>query len=387
MRKAIKVDTCYRFNRDSSSWDKMDVLDIETGDKVPENQYLSMVCFNILFSSPFSDTILRSLSMDKQRFEYLADTLIPSFKSDIICLQEIIPDALEHILNNDYIRSNYFISAVPGDLRVYDSMIISRYPFMVAGFRRLRIGIFETRIGSPLICNSFHLVARETQHQMQKRFAELRLIGKIFNNPDCLEGVSSVENKAKRMINAAVQKGNIICSGDMNFHNIGETDILYELGYEDVWLSLRNLEEGYTWDPKMNQFIGLLLPCDNRRMRLDRIFFSKSSKNLIFRDIQIICNKPIPGLSKFCYKVFPSDHFGLKAHFQLTTDTNQVQHRPSFDYTQNRTAIVRDIDPWTTGYRSVKKIIAYRVMMVILMCMILIGSLVAVVVMLVKVLK
>lgn len=366
----------------------MSLEEIDNSPKVPDDLFLSLVSFNILFGSPFPDySMLRELSKDKERFDYIANTQIPSFKSDFCCLQEVVPRNLEEILANAYIRSNYYVSDLPSDLHGYDSFILSKYPFIIGGVRRLRIGLFQTQSNPPLVLCALHLVARESQHQMQRRYEEVKFIDRIFKNPESLKGLKPVEERAHRMIKQATAAGNIVCAGDMNFHNLCETDVLYEHGYEDVWLALRDLEPGYTWDPKMNQFIRLILPCDNRRMRLDRIFYSRKSEKLVFRDIQIVCNKPIPGLSKCCYKVYPSDHFGLKAHFQLTTNDQLLKDRPTFNYQEKRSLIIGTKNANTTGFRSVRTIICCRVLIAILVSLLIIGSAVVFVVVMIKLLK
>ena len=167
--------------------------------------------------------------------------------------------------------------------------------------------------------------------------------------------------------------------GDMNFHNLGETDLVYELGYQDVWLNLRGLEDkGYTWDPVRNRFINLILPFDNRRMRLDRVFVHKQTQNIQFTDIEIFGNKPIGKTRLCCFPVYPSDHFGLRTvmifksneAIQRDKDWKQI----GFDYAKNRAKILDGRDPHSTGFSTVKTIIIKRVLAAVVFAILSVGG-------------
>lgn len=69
---------------------------------------------------------------------------------------------------------------------------------------------------------------------------------------------------------------------------------------------------GYTWDPQVNPMINMVLPFDNRRMRLDRIAINSRS-DLQAESIRITCNQKIDN----SWYLYPSDHFGLEARFTL----------------------------------------------------------------------
>lgn len=69
----------------------------------------------------------------------------------------------------------------------------------------------------------------------------------------------------------ALVKSKVIIAGDLNLHNLGETDFLYNSGFRDTWLEVNGTDPGYSWDSKRNNLISKMLVLDNRRMRLDRI--------------------------------------------------------------------------------------------------------------------
>jgi hypothetical protein len=180
---------------------------------------------------------------------------------------------------------------------------------------------------------------------------------------------------------SSLRTSNVVIIGDMNFHNLGETDMVYDNELEDVWLNLRGLsDKGYTWDPSLNPFIRLILPFDNRRMRLDRILIHRASKNLDFTEIDMFGMKPIGVNRLFCYPVYPSDHFGLRSVFVFRSDhntyndgTDHSKHRP-FDYYSNRMEILDGNHPHSTGFATVKIIIVKRVFMAIFLALGVLGG-------------
>jgi hypothetical protein len=73
--------------------------------------------------------------------------------------------------------------------------------------------------------------------------------------------------------------------GDCNFHMPFENRFIYENNFVDFWLEKNQKNPGYTWDPKENSMINVILPLDNRRMRLDRILAKKNNNLFKFSDI------------------------------------------------------------------------------------------------------
>ena len=91
-----------------------------------------------------------------------------------------------------------------------------------------------------------------------------------------------------------------------------------------------------------------MLPFDNRRMRLDRICI-RDSKQIDFIDIKVIANKNAGRIL-----LYPSDHFGLFATFCASKKGFTVTDNPR--HKKEMKMILQD----ETGYRSIEKIVAYR---------------------------
>lgn len=79
----------------------------------------------------------------------------------------------------------------------------------------------------------------------------------------------------------ALRNKNLFLLGNFNYHYIGETAYIYDLGLCDLWLEHKGKgDAGYTFDPQLNPMMPLYLIFEERRMRLDRIVMQQESKML-----------------------------------------------------------------------------------------------------------
>lgn len=134
--------------------------------------------------------------------------------------------------------------------------------------------------------------------------------------------------------------------------------MIYEHQMQDIHLDINGpYDKGYTWDSAKNVLIGLILPCDNRRMRLDRIVVNQQSKSLRFSNIFMFGNKKMK-FSRMCRRYHASDHFGLGCVFQHNKSLTLPE---MFDYESNKEKIWSGVDPTKTGFRDFKCIIRCRI--------------------------
>lgn len=152
---------------------------------------------------------------------------------------------------------------------------------------------------------------------------------------------------------ATLMKGRIIFLGDLNLHLRGETAVLLRNGFLDCWVELKGDDVGYTWDPQVNGMINMVLPFDNRRMRLDRIAVSNGS-DLKAESISIFANQKLEG----SWYLYPSDHFGLEATFSIRPlPFTKPIYQHDLDRMENDT---------TTGFRTIRTISLMRLGLVTL---------------------
>mmetsp|Transcript_27469 Transcript_27469/g.24348 ORF Transcript_27469/g.24348 Transcript_27469/m.24348 type:complete len:154 (+) Transcript_27469:326-787(+) len=129
-----------------------------------------------------------------------------------------------------------------------------------------------------------HLCARDTNKHVRKKE---------------LESISDLENllllkggKINDEVRDAISQNNVILLGDLNLHHPNEIELLENTGFFDLWLEKHSHTEGITWNPSVNHMINVMLPFDNRRMRLDRLCL-KESKQIALEDISIFSNRRI----------------------------------------------------------------------------------------------
>jgi hypothetical protein len=267
---------------------------------------------------------------------------------------------------------------------------------------------------------AIHLTAYE--NMMEKRAQEFGLVCEAINSiPDC----ETDEYWRKVAFKTIKEDHNVIICGDLNLHAPCETRLIYECGFQDTWIHQSQLKfhettnvvekkkntfltednqqqvvqvvstsltaniaslgdellkdendedasAGYTWDPKRNPFINTILPFDNRRMRLDRMLLPlTSSMGLKCTHVSIFGDEPIHQsrgykLLDYLLPLFPSDHFGLVADFNVTTTTTTTTPTSNRS-NNNRNALKMREDMLSslprqtvTGFRTIPMIIAMR---------------------------
>ena len=100
-----------------------------------------------------------------------------------------------------------------------------------------------------------------------------KLIKIIENLPNFAENTQE-----QFQIKNALDNKNVFVLGDFNFHLPWENELLKEYKFNDLWLEKYSHFEGISWDPSRNWMINVMLPFDNRRMRLDRICLKDSDQ-------------------------------------------------------------------------------------------------------------
>lgn len=111
---------------------------------------------------------------------------------------------------------------------------------------------------------------------------------------------------------------NACLMGDLNIEQKVDGDVNLPTPWFDAWLSIVGNshvdENGYTWDPTINP-MNKDLSCMEQN-RLDRIMCKLCDFRV--RNVEIVGQNPLaPG-------VFPSDHFGVLAVFEPSTETKQI---------------------------------------------------------------
>jgi tyrosyl-DNA phosphodiesterase 2 len=216
---------------------------------------------------------------------------------DVICLQEIVRASLATILEEPWIRAGYRISDVRGDtFDDYGVVILTRLPVRALSIEALPSRMDRCMVtaevevaGRPLAVGSVHLESIE--HNRDARRKQL--------------AIASARLKARGV--------DAVLAGDFNFcSSWAEENDRIDPAFVDLWPALRR-DPGYSEDTSINT-MRFAAKGKVEQVRFDRVLLHSVGGAFRARSIELLGTAPIaPGMPD----VFPSDHFGLVAGFEV----------------------------------------------------------------------
>lgn len=306
---------------------------------VPNREKLVISTYNVLFNTRSNWTRPFYKVKDTERWSWIIKTKLPQLNSDIACFNESVFEFVEIAKQDPFIRSHYYISHIK--MRGYGGFVLSKFPFQFIHFSKTRLLLlFQTQEEEPLCLVSLHLCSAENGANRRKR-----QVSDLFEDINEL-AVSERQSPHWNQVALALSRNNLIVLGDMNYIGLGETRFMYELGFRDKWLDIKQLDPGFTWDAKLNPFIRKLWSFAGRRMRLDRIFVKENSTLIKFASIEIFGQEGI-GVKHLLPEYRGSDHFGLTAEIYL--DPFMQEQHDKFEYFQREDEILRGRDTNSYG--------------------------------------
>lgn len=351
-------------NTYSFSDGKWRIIDHSLTSSAKINQ-VSLGCYNVLF--PSNNFFKKIITSDIDRYKYQINELFPKLNIGILALSEVKDIYANMLLSSKWFQKEYYIFDPHKNAFKLSigNLILSKYPMKCYSmdniiYGRIAIGLISplNDIKSSFLVVSTHLTAYEKNYEIRRKQLE-----KI------LEGLNAYWNKFdpfNEHFQSAVKNKNIIIMGDLNFHLKYENIFVYSNNLIDLWTETNKGLDGYSWDTKENPFINVLLPFDNRRMRLDRILFTEGSKlfDVIPEERMVIFgkNKVFPN-KKLSY-LRGSDHFGLKVSINLLEQGNEKEY--------SRKIIIEEKLEKSHSFRSEKLIIVYRIVACVIILMFLI---------------
>eukprot|EP01080_Neovahlkampfia_damariscottae_P004996 gene4996-8594_t len=290
---------------------------------------ISVASFNVLH-----DLERKHITLPIQRYQNQIE-IFQKEDFDIIGLCEVTQTYLDLIKSDKWIQNTYLISHLSAEeFHEHGCILLSKIPFNSLNNAKVEtlersVAIGELKVNdeeSIYICMA-HLIA------FQRNYSERKFqLEKLYELLD-IKGATT------------------IIIGDLNFHHKME-DKFIQKEYLDVWKEIHDEDdEGFTYDPMKNSMIYEKLPIafEYRQMRLDRILL-KGDK-LTPKSIEIFANESVFQQKEkeksidFLYYIrwplrsvtstivdwtfysnlwrspeeylFPSDHFGLKAKFEI----------------------------------------------------------------------
>ncbi|UJR13368.1 hypothetical protein I4U23_000385 [Adineta vaga] len=280
----------WEFNKEKHGWSQRQYDTI--GPKNDWKQF-RVLSYNIWFAEQYQP----------MRFKSLCDILNRS-DAQIIGLQEMTQNVLRQLAAQPFVQERYYISDPDGrtfsgwygvvlliDIRLHVSHLnLINFPQSTMG-RRLVLAEIKLNKKETLRIGTVHL---ESLNNKPQRLSQLNICNNIFNR----------------------SPSTCILMGDFNFpadgyENTEQFNALPE--WTDVWMKRMGSDDpGYTFDTKTNAMTKLNNQGSDRS-RYDRIILR--SQTTIPMEIEISGNKPIG--QQESVDIFPSDHYGLTALFEI----------------------------------------------------------------------
>lgn len=230
----------------------------------------------------------------RQRHRAIFDILRQS-QADVIGLQEMIPESLEHLLKQDWIRADYYCSDILGiTVDPYGVVLLSRLPFQRMVFYDL-----------PSLMNRKLLVSEHVIHGQSLQIGTVHL--------ESLRPSARTRGQQLEIILSQLKKSDhAVLMGDCNFCSSWEEENRrVDPEFHDLWPLLRKKEMGYTIDTLVNR-MKFQQEGEDKRTRYDRIFLRSRRQAWQARHIELLGTEPLPGLPE----IWPSDHLGLLAELR-----------------------------------------------------------------------
>ncbi|CDW71412.1 UNKNOWN [Stylonychia lemnae] len=250
-------------------------------------QELKFLTYNVWFDDHFRD----------QRYQVIHQ-MIEETDADFVCLQEVTQNFLFNLLQQKFLRQNYYVSG--NFISGYGVMILSKFPCLIYEMplptlmnRTLLVAEPIGGLnGEPLLIATAHLESGSIYGQIRKKQLQL-----------CLDQIKISPNT--------------IMMGDFNFDSTYDDQqaIIIENGFTDVFL---DLNEGVEQE-------SMLKNKHYTPWRPDKVISQKINSNWRPHNIQIVGKFCIPQFQKdSIYQLSedgivrtPSDHMGIISTFKF----------------------------------------------------------------------
>jgi len=222
--------------------------------------------------------------------------IIAATEADVICLQEMVRNILELLLEEEWVRKNYFISDSTGaTFESYGVLLLSKFPI-----NNLSLYPLPTKLGRKLLVadfvfngQSFAVATSHLESYPQDAPMRIQQLAAIF------EVLSE-----KNYDHAAFM-------GDFNFATAEERISLIgsQKKYHDLWLEINGESNpGFTFDTENNQMLSEMIK-RKQRNRIDLIIFRSASEKWKASTVKLLGTTAISKSNG--RTMFPSDHFGV----------------------------------------------------------------------------
>jgi len=236
----------------------------------------------------------------KHNFENRRKAILEILKqknSDIVCLQEVTSPFFNFLLENEFIKKNYYIS--DSYINSYNVVILSKFP------TKFYILTLPSKMMRNLILGEIKIEINGLSQNMIFSSTHLESLNNEIYRKNQLEKIFNILNKFK----------NSMLVGDFNIDdNLQNSEMNYIipnfLDSWNLWMKKYNLtkEDGYTFYEDKTE----------PPQRIDRILMNEKSE-YILNYLEIIGKDKIDVDNKFNFSTVetPSDHQGIYSEFIL----------------------------------------------------------------------
>ena len=248
-------------------------------------QALTLVTYNVWFS-PFAFPE-RSIALLH---------IIHQYGADLIGLQEVTSEFLKIVLEQDWVREDYFISDFQGStVQPHGVLLLSRLPIRRLFLHELPSALDRKVLVADILLNGQVTKAGILHLESMKKNARLRAkqLSEIF---PLLEDAPHA-----------------VLMGDFNFDpSWPDENHPIDSRYQDLWSVLEPGKPGYTIDTDIN-IMRFQQKGEPKKVRFDRILLATDPEGWRPEAIELLGTEPVKLEPQ---AVFPSDHFGLATRLQ-----------------------------------------------------------------------
>jgi len=251
----------------------------------------------------------------RQQRSAAALELLKERNPDVLCLQEMEKTVWVSYLKDEWIQHNYYVTDADGstfDDGFYGTCTLIKFP--------------PSQVYKQVLPSEGNRKILIVEFQLNSRTARISNV-----HCDSGERVSDAnirKYQIKALSNASLTAHDALFMGDLNVYSDGELEFLSS-DLVDCWNRLHPNVPGYTYDSQVNPWCNydrrLLLgsTCPPIRQRFDRMFMNRAETTWEVMMMEIVGQRPIIVVDKQKREVeiFPSDHLGLLASFQLVVDS------------------------------------------------------------------
>jgi poly(A) polymerase len=349
LRYEWKSTPWYTYSSKTQQWivgdkDSNDSMYLPVTSRRRQDDELTVITWNVLF-----DLYDYELQDHEDRWS-LIGTILERHDADVIALQEATPGFVSILLAQSWVKEDYACTASPwhtdtvtssGNLLLWrrDALVPMNAFVCVDSFRRCSIMaslelLDESPSSTPVfLVANVHLLANKGDSNQSSAGGSRAMARR--------RELAAVIGQLQRVEQDLVRNGRNtqpMIVGD--FHTCDADDSIFggterDKVFADVWPILQQDDPGYTFDPTCNKRAARTRSLTNSNggpKRLDRIYLakrdmcSKRTKNdLLSRPVTIT----MLGRDDARTETPPSDHFGLKATFQVAQLNHSSGRRPT----------------------------------------------------------